>query len=230
MITTSAEINIERELSDRLFVLSVTLERYRQWVPGMFMQISLERKSASEPWLDSRAFSFASWGSNKASILVRKEGNFTTTLISKAKVGFITTVRYPFGNFLLNSDRDKIFIAGGAGVSVFLSFLDFLNVKKYKTERVLLFHSAIIESETLRKIYTKNFTNNVSVKQVITDKNDPSYTGRFTIDSLLSSSIEPCDFEFYVCGPPDFNNYWKEKLKIYGVIPRLEEWENQVND
>lgn len=30
MITSNAEINIERELSDRLFVLSVKLERYKQ--------------------------------------------------------------------------------------------------------------------------------------------------------------------------------------------------------
>lgn len=65
----------------------------------MFKQISLERKNASEPWLDNRAFSFASWGSDEASILVRKEWNFMTTLILKVKEGFITSVRYPFGNF-----------------------------------------------------------------------------------------------------------------------------------
>ena len=181
MITTNAEIRVERELSERLFILSVTLERYKQWVPGMFMQISLERKSASEPWLDSRAFSFASWGCDKASILVRKEGNFTTTLISKAKEGFTTSVRYPFGNFLLTSDRNKIFIAGGAGVSVFLSYLDYLNVKIDTSEKVLLFHSARKECESLRKIYTKSVANNVLLKQFITDRNDPNYTGRLTI-------------------------------------------------
>ena len=228
MITTNAEINIERELSDRLFVLSVKLERYKQWVPGMFMQISLERKSASEPWLDSRAFSFASWGSDEASILVRKEGNFTTTLILKAKEGFITSVRYPFGNFLLNSDRDKIFIAGGAGVSVFLSFLDYLNAKNYTTEKVLLFHSAKRECESLRKIYTKSAANNVLLRQFITDKNDPNYTGRFTIRGLLDSFKGTHNFEFYVCGPPEFNNYWTEELKVFSIIPKLEQWENQV--
>ena len=228
MITTNAEINVERELSDRLFVLSVKLERYKQWVPGMFMQISLERKSASEPWLDSRAFSFASWGSDEALILVRKEGNFTTTLISKAKEGFITSVRYPFGNFLLSSDRDKIFIAGGAGVSVFLSFLDYLNAKNYTTERILLFHSAKRECESVTKIYTKSVANNVLLRQFITDKNDPNYTGRFTIRALLNSVKDKNNFEFYVCGPPEFNNYWSEELKMFGIIPKLEQWENQV--
>lgn len=228
MITTNAEIRVERELSERLFILSVTLERYKQWVPGMFMQISLERKSASEPWLDSRAFSFASWGCDKASILVRKEGNFTTTLISKAKEGFTTSVRYPFGNFLLTSDRNKIFIAGGAGVSVFLSYLDYLNVKIDTSEKVLLFHSARKECESLRKIYTKSVANNVLLKQFITDRNDPNYTGRLTIEALLNTVKDINNFEFYVCGPPEFNNHWIEKLKAFGVIPKLEQWENQV--
>ena len=228
MITTNAEIRVERELSERLFILSVTLERYKQWVPGMFMQISLERKSASEPWLDSRAFSFASWGCDKASILVRKEGNFTTTLISKAKEGFTTSVRYPFGNFLLTSDRNKIFIAGGAGVSVFLSYLDYLNVKIDTSEKVLLFHSARKECESLRKIYTKSVANNVLLKQFITDRNDPNYTGRLTIEALLNTVKDINNFEFYVCGPPEFNNHWIEKLKVFGIIPKLEQWENQV--
>lgn len=228
MITTNAEINIERELSDRLFILSVKLERYKQWVPGMFMQISLERKSASEPWLDSRAFSFASWGSDKATILVRKEGNFTRALISKAKEGLTTSVRYPFGNFLLNSDRNKIFIAGGAGVSVFLSFLDYLNTKNYTTETVLLFHSAKTESESLKKIYTKSVANNMLLRQYITDRNDPNYTGRFTIRVLLNSIKDIENFEFYICGPPEFNNYWNEGLKVFGIMGKLEQWENQV--
>ena len=228
MITTNAEIRVERELSERLFILSVTLERYKQWVPGMFMQISLERKSASEPWLDSRAFSFASWGCDKASILVRKEGNFTTTLISKAKEGFTTSVRYPFGNFLLLSDKNKIFIAGGAGVSVFLSYLDYLNVKIDTSEKVLLFHSARKECESLRKIYTKSVANIVLLKQFITDRNDPNYTGRLTIEALLNTVKDINNFEFYVCGPPEFNNHWIEKLKVFGIIPKLEQWENQV--
>ena len=223
MITTNAEIRVERELSDRLFILSVKLERYKEWVPGMFMQISLERKSASEPWLDSRAFSFASWGSDKATILVRKEGNFTTALISKAKEGITTSVRYPFGNFLLNSNKNKIFIAGGAGVSVFLSFLDYLSAKDYTTETVILFHSARNESESLGKIYRNSVANNVLLRQFITDRNDPNYTGRFTIEALLNLVKDKNNFEFYVCGPPEFNNYWSEELKVFGIMPKLEQ-------
>lgn len=96
----------------------------------------------------------------------------------------------------MNSGRDKIFIAGGAGVSVFLSFLDYLNAKNYTTEKVLLFHSAKRECESLRKIYTKSAANTVLLRQFITNKNDPNYTGRFTIRALLNSFKGKHNFDF----------------------------------
>ena len=226
MITTNAEIKVKKEISERLFVLSVKLERYKQWVPGMFMQISLASKSASEPWLDGRVFSLASWGSENASILVRKEGNFTTTLISKARIGFITSVRYPFGSFFLNSMKNKVFIAGGAGVSVFLSYLDYLNTTSDSSIKVLLFHSAKMGCEGLKNIYTKDIANNVTFKQFVTDSNDPDYTGRLSTEMLMDTIFDVNAFEYYVCGPPKFNSYWLEALKRFGVMPKVEQWEN----
>ena len=226
MITTNAEIKIKRVISENLFLLSIKLERYKQWVPGMFMQVSLGEKNASEPWLDGRSFSFASWGSERALILVRKEGIFTTTLVSRAKEGFVTSVRYPFGNFLLNSKNNKIFIAGGAGVSVFLSYLDYINLTDNAPEKVLLFHSAKRHSEGVKNIYTGAIPNNVSLKQFITNNNDSKYTGRPTIDSSMQLTSDISNFEYYVCGPPEFNLYWLEELKRFDVIPKLEHWEN----
>ena len=226
MITTNAEINIEKEISEHLFTLSIKLERYKQWVPGMFMQISLARKSASEPWLDGRAFSFASWGSDNASILVRREGSFTTALISKARTGFITSVRYPFGSFFLNSARNKVFIAGGAGVSVFLGYLDYLNATNDSSTKVLLFHSTKIGSEGLKNIYTKDIAKNVTLKQFVTGRNDPNYTGRLSTEMLMNSIIDVNAFEYYVCGPPKFNSYWLEELKRFVVMAKIEQWEN----
>ncbi|MEM0134163.1 MAG: FAD-dependent oxidoreductase [Thermoplasmatales archaeon] len=226
MITTIAEISVEREISDHLFLLSVKLERYKQWVPGMFLQISLSKKNASEPWLDGRAFSFASWGSENASILVRKEGNFTAELIAKAKTEFVTSVRYPFGSFFLNSAGNKILIAGGAGVSVFLGYLDYLNAKDNRHSNVLLFHSTKSGRESLKNIYAGKIADNVMIDQFVTDRNDPNYTGRLSTEVLMKSIKDVKAFEYYVCGPPKFNSYWLEELKRLGAMPKVEQWEN----
>jgi len=228
MITTEAYISTERKVSNNLFLLSVDIGKYRQWVPGMFMQVSLEKKGASEPWLDSRAFSFASWGSSKARILVRREGTFTSMLIERAQDSFTTSIRYPFGNFLLNSKSKKIFLAGGAGISVFLSYLDYLNLENADKESVIILHSTRNEDETTGKIYWRKIPNNVHLLQFITNREDKGYTGRFSMNTIQTLISELNNWSFYICGPPSFNTFWYENLKSIGVVPKVEQWVNEV--
>ena len=228
MITTEAHISLERKVSHNLFLLSVEIDKYRPWVPGMFMQVSLEKKGASEPWLDSRAFSFASWGSSKARILVRREGTFTSTLIESAQDGFITSIRYPFGNFLLNSRSNKMFLAGGAGISVFLSYLDYLNLEDTAKESVIILHSTRNEDETIRKIYWGKIPNNAHLLQFITNRECREYTGRFSMNTIKNLISDWHDWSFYICGPPSFNTIWYENLKAIGLMSNLEQWINEV--
>lgn len=228
MITTRAEIHIEKQVSETLFLLSVELERYKQWVPGMFMQITLKEKNASQPWLDGHSFSFASWGSDKALILVRREGPFTIGFVDKAKNGFTTSVRYPFGDFLLNVGKNKVLVAGGAGISVFLSYLDYINITHESSEKVFLVHSTKRMSESVNNIYNGTIPENVSIAQFITDNKEASYTGRPTFDDLKNFVPDLYAKDYFICGPPGFNSYWSGMLKSFGMLPKVEQWENKV--
>lgn len=226
MITTKAEIRLEKEISNTLFLLSVTLQRYKPWIPGMFMQISLKERNASETWLDGHSFSFASWGTEKAIILVRKEGDFTRELVRRSIGGFITAVRYPFGDFFLNSDKNKVFLAGGAGISVFLSYLDFINSTRTHFEDVFLFHATKRKSESIENIYCNIIPNFVLVRSFITGVGESGYTGRFTIEDLIGAISDLKDKEYFICGPPKFNSYWKNELRSLEIFPTIEQWEN----
>jgi NAD(P)H-flavin reductase len=226
MITTKAEIRLEKEISDTLFLLSVTLQRYKEWVPGMFMQITQKEKTASEPWLDGHSFSFASWGSEKALILVRKEGMFTTELVRRSVDGFTTSVRYPFGDFLLTASKEKVFLAGGAGISVFLSYLDFVNSSGAHSEDVFMFYTTKKASESIENVYWDRLPNFVSVRSFITGDGEPGYTGRFKLDDLTDAITDLEDKEYFICGPPKFNSYWKEKLNGLEIYPKVELWES----
>ena len=230
MITVVAEIKMKKRINDGLFLLSVKLEKYKEWIPGMFMQISLDVKKGSDYWLDSRAFSFASWGSSEAIILVRKEGSFTTELISRSENGFLTSVRYPFGDFLLNSNADKVFLAGGAGISVFLSYLDFISEHHNCNRDTLIFYSAREADEDIFSIYERSLPNGVAIRQVITDPTSSKYTGRMNIEVVKEFVSQIKSKEFYVCGPPQFNRYWLEKLGELGVKVKMEQWTNTLGD
>jgi NAD(P)H-flavin reductase len=228
VITTKAEIHMQKEISESLYLISVTLQRYKQWIPGMFMQISLKERTASEPWLDGHSFSFASWGSEEALVLVRREGSFTTALVQRSIEGFTTSVRYPFGDFMLNSSKGKVFLAGGAGISVFLSYLDYISLAKNDLEEVLLLHTAKRKSESVRNIYSKDISKSISILQYITNRDEPSYTGRPTIEDLKNNISDLSENDYFLCGPLGFNSYWYDHLKEIGVSPKVEQWENVV--
>jgi 2-polyprenylphenol hydroxylase and related flavodoxin oxidoreductases len=132
MITTEVEVKLEKLISDTLGIFTIKPDKLVKWIPGMFLQLSLTRKTASEPWLDSKPFSIASWGGEEMKIIVRKEGKFTTSLFDMASEGFVSSIKYPLGNFYLDGRGKKIFIAGGAGISVFTSYLDFLTKEKLR--------------------------------------------------------------------------------------------------
>lgn len=230
MITTKAEIHVKKEISESLFLISVTLQKYKQWVPGMFMQISLKERTASEPWLDGHSFSFASWGSEEALVLVRKEGAFTTELVHKSMDGFSTSVRYPFGDFMLNLGNNKVFIAGGAGISVFLSYIDYINLAQDISESVSLLHVAKRKSESVSNIYSKHIPNSVSIMQYITNRDETSYTGRPTVDDLRNAVPDLSEKDCFICGPPGFNLYWRSQLKCLGISHKEEQWKNMVTE
>ena len=230
MITTLAHIKLEKKVSESLFLISIGLERYKEWIPGMFMQISLDVRSGSNYWLDSKAFSFASWGSPEAKILVRREGSFTRELIFRSEVGFLTSVRYPFGDFLLNSHSDKVFIAGGAGISVFLSYLDFASLQGNSNRDTFIFYSTKRTDEDLSRIYERNIPNGITVKQFVTDSASDGYTGRMNIDIVKKYVPKIKSKEYYVCGPPRFNNYWSEALGKLGVKVKMEQWINNPRE
>ena len=230
MITTLAHVKLEKKVSDRLFLISVGLERYKEWIPGMFMQISLDVRSGSNYWLDSKAFSFASWGSPEARILVRREGSFTRELISRSEVGFLTSVRYPFGDFLLNSHSDKVLIAGGAGISVFLSYLDFASLQGNSNRDTFIFYSTKMMDEDISRIYERNIPKGTVVEQFVTDSTSDGYTGRMNIDIIKKNVPEIKSKEYYICGPPSFNKYWSEELGKLGVKVKMEQWINSTRE
>ena len=226
MITSEAYVSISKKIEQDVYLLSVQLSRYKPWFSGMFMQLSLNPTSASSYWLDSRAFSFASYGTEDAKILVKREGNFTRRLTEMAEDGFTASVKYPFGDVLLNSNSNKIMIAGGTGVSIFLSYIDFLNSVHSRSENYL-FHSIKRGSADIRGFYWNHIPDNVNYLRYVTSNNDSGYTGRLTLDDILTQVDNPKDFEFYVCGPPNFNEFWIRKLTDNGFNFKVEQWLNR---
>lgn len=95
---------------------------------------------------------------------------------------------------------EGVFIAGGAGVTPFLSIFRHLKQLNKIGNNKLIFANKtkadIIQEKELSEMLGNNFIN------ILSDENIPGYANGFISQDFLKKNIEQFDQTFYVCGPP----------------------------
>lgn len=110
---------------------------------------------------------------------------------------------------------EGVFIAGGAGVTPFISiFRDLKNQNKIG-ENVLIFSNKaeadIILKDEFEAMLGKNFIN------VITNQPDTEYYNKRIDKTFLQKEIKDFNQQFYVCGPDEFTKVMLDDLKELGA-------------
>lgn len=111
---------------------NITLYRLKPQIqvrfkPGQFLHLALDSYDPSYNWPESRVFSIANApGKDYIDILVSPKGSFTNRIINEIYVGRQVWIKFPFGsfNFSASTGKDIVLIAGGTGISPFISFLE----------------------------------------------------------------------------------------------------------
>lgn len=99
----------------------------------------------------------------------------------------------------INYQGEGIFIAGGAGVTPFISILRFLNSRNEIGNNRLLFANKtkkdIILEQEFRTMLKKNFVN------ILSDEEVEGFSHGFISEDFLKANIDGTNKKFYVCGP-----------------------------
>jgi NAD(P)H-flavin reductase len=214
VLTSKCIVKNIREIDEKLKLITFKIDKYIPWEPGMFLQLSLDKYDPSKPWPDSRAFSFASYGEDEAKILVRREGEFTTRLFSELKENSEFFIRYSFGEFLLSDPGDKVFIAAGTGISVFLSYIDYA-IKENIKDEIIIFHSVKNSKELMINYLDKKIPDNIKLITYITREKIENYPNkRIEIEDILNKIDEKKDYNYYICGSDSFVKKYESELMI----------------
>jgi predicted ferric reductase len=111
--------------------------RHQDYKPGQFMIVQLVRDGkVSEP----HPFTISSSPTeDRLSISVKSVGDFTAT-IGDTKIADTAYIDSPYGvfSFLNHDDRDLVFIAGGIGITPFMSMLGYIHDKKLERNVILI--------------------------------------------------------------------------------------------
>jgi predicted ferric reductase len=187
--------------------------------PGQFVFVSF---FSSPPSGEPHPFTISSSSSKNELVLSIKElGDFTKNL-EELKPGTNVKVEGPFGgfSFINHKSENYIFIAGGIGITPFLSMLRSISdsPESYNFENIDLYYSVKDEKEAvfleeLREISKKfpkdkklNIFHNLSGKEGHLNYSYAEKNSKFLKDSQI-----------FICGPPAMMKSLKKQLVSGGI-------------
>jgi ferredoxin-NADP reductase len=177
--------------------------------PGQFLQLAIDPWDPSTHWPDSRAFSIASAPEqrDRLRLTFSAVGVFTKRMLALAP-GSAVWIKLPYGDFVVESraDTPAVLVAGGTGITPFVSFLA-ANAAPASEVRVvygvrrpdLAVYAALLAEAGRRHP-------NIRCRTFVEEGGDVTTTpGRIDVGCVLAegaSTAAPGRAIYYLAGPP----------------------------
>ncbi len=151
-----------------------------------------------------------------------------SSYVFSRKPGDKVTISGPYGEFFIkDTDREMVYIGGGAGMAPLRSHIFHL-FHTLKTDRkVSYWYGArskreVFYEEDFRKIEKEfpNFTFHIALSEPLPEDKWEGHTGfihQVVLDNYLKKHPEPEELEYYLCGPPIMNESVLSMLDNLGV-------------
>lgn len=202
-------VQISMEPSDKAKSMS--------YKPGQFVYIKFTSDTSRTVRSEWHPFSISSHpGSDQLQLTVKGLGDYTKTLC-KLQAGAVAQIEGAYGRFSYKNFKNKkqIWIAGGIGITPFLSMAQSLPVND--DYHIDLYYSVKTRSELIdfQKLANTSFIRhgNFTVYAFIGDEQE----GRLGIDYVEQQSTGLDGKDFFICGPPPMMQSLRAQLKAKSV-------------
>ncbi|HUE99684.1 MAG TPA: FAD-dependent oxidoreductase [Anaerolineales bacterium] len=190
--------------------------------PGQFLHLALDSYTPGDFWPESRVFSIASSSEDRNGLRLTYavKGQFTTRMESEIQVGGRVWVKLPYGEFIINPERDACLLAGGTGMTAFTAFLGGLQAD-YPRDVYLFYGARCPELLIFRSLVeeTRQRCSHLHASYMVEQGNSSSdYTlGRIDLDLVFKSLSNPLLVTYYLAGPPEMLDALTRGLEARGV-------------
>ena len=151
-----------------------------------------------------------------------------SSYIFNLKPGDKVTISGPYGEFFIkDTDREMVYVGGGAGMAPLRSHLFHLFHTLKTGRKVSYWYGARSKREMFYDDHFKaiedkfpNFNYHVALSDPIDSDNWTGFTGfihQVVLDNYLSKHEDPTEVEYYMCGPPMMNKAVMGMLYDLGV-------------
>ncbi len=196
-------------------VLQIVTEKPSQisFTPGQAVELSINK----EGWEDKkRPFSFTSLPIDnylEFTVKTYPDHDGVTNELLKVKPGNELILHEIFGAIEYNGEG--LFIAGGAGVTPFISIFRYLELENGIRNNKLIFANKtkddIILKEEFEEKLGMNFIN------ILSEEETNAYAHGYIDEEFLKANIDEFSQHFYLCGPPPMMEAVEKHLANLGV-------------
>ena len=183
------------------------------FIPGQAADISFNQPD----WEDTKScFTFTSLPEDdnlEFTIKTYPSHQRVTNKLLSAQVGDEIILQDPFGD--IRNQGEGIFIAGGAGITPFITILKELEQNGAVGNSKLIFANKKAEDIIDKKYFTnllgQNFIN------VLSDENVKGYENGYINEEIIKKYVNGNTDTYYLCGPPPMMNAVIKSLLSLGV-------------
>jgi len=206
----SEVVSVKNEI-DGIFTLEFkSLGRKFKYSPGQFLHLAIDVDyDGSGQWPDSRCFSMHSNPEEEnIRITYSVKGSFTKQMSELIGIGTKVWLKLPYGELFTNyHDKDKsIFIAGGTGITPFLSLFNHSSFNKYENPKIYIGFKS-----TEYNFYSNDL---LKVKDFITIVYEDN-EGHININEVCGSNSK--DAFYFLSGPQEMIEYFSKEIVENGI-------------
>lgn len=205
-------------LSPTSFELRVALDAPMAFLPGQYVNVEVPGREAH------RAYSFSSPpGAAEAAFLVRNiPGGVMSDYLAAGRTGDAVTLTGPMGAFYLRPvERPQLWLAGGTGLSPFLSMLEELAARGTE-QPVRLYYAVTNAADLVLLDRVEALADGIGGVEVITVVGDPAAEHPrqgYVTDHVSAQDLHGGEVDVYLCGPPPMVEAVRAHFKSLGVEP-----------
>lgn len=195
-----------------------------RFTAGQYATITLPNTTDQPTTNQFHDFSIASSPNDHAKLKIafRNSASFFKTTLLNIPLGDSVILEGPSGSFTLPNETDKpiICIAGGIGVTPFMSMFAAMNELKQPYQATLFYSNRDMVSTAYTSDLEQLANLNPALKIVFTMTNDPQWKGETKAiegDFLTSHLEDLSKYAFYIAGPPAMVFAVRDDLRKAGV-------------
>jgi ferredoxin-NADP reductase len=205
----------KRKIAEKTTEISFKRPKNYEFEAGQYAQVIIPNLIYSDQKGNSRVFSIASSPNDRERIVIAfrdSDSGYKRTLI-EAETGYEVIIRGPFGkDFSLPQDKNKkvIFIAGGIGITPFLSMI------RFATERKLSLPITLFYANRTRK-------SSAYLEEIeLLAKRNPYFEiknkfGKMNKDFIKKNVKDVFQSEWFIAGPPAMVEDVSAMILSFGV-------------